>query len=802
MIREWHISHSKKEMYDSNDFDRAAIRQGVLWIASIVPLAETFRALRLGLADGYNPPLSWRAATMKQNKHQYRAQHECNIDEKPRLPGDDKHLSDEETARLCTLGLLLLEGGCATLKQPIFTGMRGSKLMKLPLEFVQISNSVAKVFQAHGLSHMKDPPLLEALRDPAAHGPPTYRDIVGQITNFIEYFDDYDAKRLFLRITDLVAARHALDEMRKSRRMASLSLKDKPTVAALIASHLISYDRQSRHEATNSVSMDATLLTIEWTRLLFAREWDGNAVIRKASSLGGSLQLLMAMFTESRKIALHPAHFYCPLLADRLNMVEMPAEWLSFRADNKTVHLLSYPFLFEPNVLVTCFRAINYSRMSKAAVDARAVQKDVRDLTDNHRSPGTNSNSSFLTSLRPHMANNFVMTVRRDNLLEDAMDQIWRRQRRELMRPLKVRMGMDEGEQGLDLGGVQQEFFRLLFAQALTPDYAMFSIDERTRMTWFQPGSLEPLYKFEMLGIFMSIAVYNSITLPVTFPLALYRKLLGLKVKKIHQIADGWPELAKGLRQMLVWSNGDVSEVFARTYEFSYEAFGKHVNIDMKKFDKHTAWPPGERKKKEKTASFELPPDLETERPPSSMLLSRDCLDDEAPLVTNADREQYVKDYVIWLTHRSIEQQYEAFAKGFYTCLSRTALSVFTPEALKVVIEGYTDIDISGLEAVTKYEDGFDEFSSTIQDFWQTVRNFSTDQHRRLLEFVTASDRVPVNGISSVQFTIQRNGSGDERLPTSMTCFGRLLLPQYSSRQVLEEKLTKAIENSEGFGVA
>ena len=70
------------------------------------------------------------------------------------------------------------------------------------------------------------------------------------------------------------------------------------------------------------------------------------------------------------------------------------------------------------------------------------------------------------------------------------------------------------------------------------------------------------------------------------------------------------------------------------------------------------------------------------------------------------------------------------------------------------------------------------------------------------LEFVTASDRVPVNGIKSIQFIIQRNGSGDERLPTSMTCFGRLLLPQYSSRAVLEEKLTKAIENSAGFGVA
>lgn len=41
-----------------------------------------------------------------------------------------------------------------------------------------------------------------------------------------------------------------------------------------------------------------------------------------------------------------------------------------------------------------------------------------------------------------------------------------------------------------------------------------------------------------------------------------------------------------------------------------------------------------------------------------------------------------------------------------------------------------------------------------------------------------------------------------QRLPTSSTCFGRLLLPEYSCREVLEEKLDKALENSQGFGVA
>jgi HECT-domain (ubiquitin-transferase) len=39
-------------------------------------------------------------------------------------------------------------------------------------------------------------------------------------------------------------------------------------------------------------------------------------------------------------------------------------------------------------------------------------------------------------------------------------------------------------------------------------------------------------------------------------------------------------------------------------------------------------------------------------------------------------------------------------------------------------------------------------------------------------------------------------------LPSSYTCFGILLLPEYSSKEVLKQNLTMALENSMGFGFA
>lgn len=38
-------------------------------------------------------------------------------------------------------------------------------------------------------------------------------------------------------------------------------------------------------------------------------------------------------------------------------------------------------------------------------------------------------------------------------------------------------------------------------------------------------------------------------------------------------------------------------------------------------------------------------------------------------------------------------------------------------------------------------------------------------------------------------------------LPTSHTCFNHFLLPEYSSKEKLKEKLDIALNNAEGFGL-
>jgi len=92
-----------------------------------------------------------------------------------------------------------------------------------------------------------------------------------------------------------------------------------------------------------------------------------------------------------------------------------------------------------------------------------------------------------------------------------------------------------------------------------------------------------------------------------------------------------------------------------------------------------------------------------------------------------------------------------------------------------------------------------------VRDFWSIVKRYDDRMKRRLLEFVTASDRVPVGGLKNLQFVVQRNGAQEGHgghLPTAYTCYGTLLLPEYQSKDIMRERLAMALENAQGFGFA
>lgn len=624
----------------------------------------------------------------------------------------------------------------------------------------------------------------------------TARQPPAMCLDYDDIFSNDLALRLARRLFCAVAARHIFadvtdDSRQRSRDIDVLQpLLDQLDLLSTASVRILEFAQSERllHETR------VPTLLLDWARVVLLDGWDGQAEFTSDSAFGGALSLVstmcksFAIYHSSANLSdknrnvllLGDIQFRVDYFSERLDSIEMPVAWRTFRRTKQRRHILEYPYLFSPETLVSFFRSINFSRMSRRWEESSSLKTRMAAIVD----PGsliTNPHHKVVLQdlLKTASAKYLILEIGRENVLRDAFDQLWRREERELLRPLKVHLGEEGGEEGFDSGGVQQEFFRMAMAECLDPQYGAFTVDDRTRMAWFVPGSVVESWKYELVGILVSLAVYNGLTLPITFPKALYRKLLGQPVNELHHIADGWPDLASGLTTLLEWDEKDglVDDIFSRTYEFSVATLGRNVTRQMSKDG--TTWPQGI-----------------TDSPAEE--------EEEAPLVTNDNRDEYVSDYIRYLTDVSVRPQYKAFERGFRRCLERKSLSLLSPPILQSLVEGVQDIDVSELRRYTRYV-GWNASHRAVRDFWSIVKKYDDRMKRKLLEFVTASDRVPVGGMRNLQFVVQKNGEEEEdggHLPTAYTCYGTLLLPEYKDKDSLRERLGMALENAQGFGFA
>jgi len=80
-------------------------------------------------------------------------------------------------------------------------------------------------------------------------------------------------------------------------------------------------------------------------------------------------------------------------------------------------------------------------------------------------------------------------------------------------------------------------------------------------------------------------------------------------------------------------------------------------------------------------------------------------------------------------------------------------IDALEPRELELLVCGMADVNVEDWRGHTHYQNGYDDRSRTVQDFWAVVREMSGDQRVRLLEFVTGSSRLPVQGFQGLQGT-------------------------------------------------
>lgn len=246
----------------------------------------------------------------------------------------------------------------------------------------------------------------------------------------------------------------------------------------------------------------------------------------------------------------------------------------------------------------------------------------------------------------------------------------------------------------------------------------------------------------------------------------------------MDDLAEFRPALAKGLRALLEFE-GNVQETFCYDFVAQVDRYGQHISVPL-------------------------------------------CPNGENKPVTNANRQEFVNLYVQYLLDTAVQRQFEPFKRGFYTICVGNALALFRPEEIELMVRGSDEpLDVPTLRAVATYENWpsptlkmekehnkpqttnveAEPSEPVIGWFWDFFGRSSPSNQRKLLSFVTGSDRIPATGAASLSIRISCLGDDTSRYPIAHTCFNKLGLFQYESQRKLESKLWDAISNSEGFGL-
>ncbi len=148
------------------------------------------------------------------------------------------------------------------------------------------------------------------------------------------------------------------------------------------------------------------------------------------------------------------------------------------------------------------------------------------------------------------------------------------------------------------------------------------------------------------------------------------------------------------------------------------------------------------------------------------------------------------------------QPQCEAIKKGVHDILGTNAhslLSIFTWSEMELLVCGRPGVDLGRLLQNTVYYPPFGPSHYLVQQMWEVLKSLPAVDRAQFLRFVSGRSRLPPEdrefGPLIIQ-PLQRTGGDqnpDQFLPEAHTCFFTLVLPLYSSAEVLKEKLLYAI---------
>jgi len=166
--------------------------------------------------------------------------------------------------------------------------------------------------------------------------------------------------------------------------------------------------------------------------------------------------------------------------------------------------------------------------------------------------------------------------------------------------------------------------------------------------------------------------------------------------------------------------------------------------------------------------------------------------------VTIHNLEEYLRLVIFWALNEGVSRQFDSFRDGFESVFPLSHLQYFYPEELDQLLCGSKadTWDAKTLMECCRPDHGYTHDSRAVKFLFEILSSFDNEQQRLFLQFVTGSPRLPVGGFRSlnppltiVRKTFESTENPDDFLPSVMTCVNYLKLPDYSSIEIMREKL-------------
>ncbi|XP_059047101.1 E3 ubiquitin-protein ligase SMURF1 [Achroia grisella] len=393
--------------------------------------------------------------------------------------------------------------------------------------------------------------------------------------------------------------------------------------------------------------------------------------------------------------------------------------------------------------------------------EAETLPKYKRDLAAKARAL-----RAELQALQPHTGHCRI-EVSRNEVLEESYRLVMKLRGKELRKRLLVKF---RGEEGLDYGGVAREWLHLLGRELFNPQYGLFQYanagDDRYALQINADSGVNPehLSYFHFAGRILGVALFHGHQLDAAFTAPFYKQLLGRAIT-LRDIRDVDPELHRSLSWML---ENSIAGVIDTTFSVECSSFGA-------------------------VRSVELRPGGANEQ------------------VTDVNKREYVRLYVAHRFTRGAERQWLALQRGLADIIPPQLLRPLSPRDLQPLLAGRSDLDPVDWRRHTRLKHVSPD-APIVGWFWEIVEDFDAEMRARLLQFVTGSRRVPLNGFRALQgstgaaaprfFTLHLVADASpDSLPKAHTCFNRLDLPPYPTKERLHDKLKQAVLETAGFAV-